>query len=338
VEQGKVESYVSGPPNPFLKKAAELKIPFVVDLNGKNGAGILCVQGKQYPLKPGEFTPWIQLRFKAGFVIRGICRFYLKESSPDFKLYMSPINIDPRKPVLPISHPFAYAVYLAKTLGDFSTLGLAEDTWALNERVLDEDAFLKQAYLIHDEREKMFFDALEKTDRGVVVCVFDITDRIQHMFWKFLDNGDSGDGEKADRRYHDVIPKMYQRMDQLVGRVLKKADRDTLLIVMSDHGFKSFRRGVNLNSWLYQKGYLALKTEAPTASEWFQDVDWEKTRAYAMGLGGVYLNLRGREAQGIVEPGVDKAELKRELMEGLESMIDPDEDVPPIRKVGRLQT
>ena len=92
-----------------------------------------------------------------------MCRFYLKELSPHFKLYMSPINIDPGKPALPISYPFPYSIYLAKTQGHFTTLGLAEDTWALNERVLDEDAFIRQAYLIHGERETMFFDALEKT-------------------------------------------------------------------------------------------------------------------------------------------------------------------------------
>ena len=118
--------------------------------------------------------------------------FYLKETDPHFKLYMTPINIDPDKPALPISHPFTYAVYLSKTQGRYSTLGLAEDTWGLNERVLDEEAFLKQAWSIHDERERMFFDALEKTKRGTVVCVFDITDRLQHMFFRYLETRPPG--------------------------------------------------------------------------------------------------------------------------------------------------
>jgi predicted AlkP superfamily phosphohydrolase/phosphomutase len=335
IEQGRVESYIAGPPSPFRKNGGELKIPFVVQLNGDGKSATLIVDRKKYSLQLGEYTPWIQLRFRAGFGfgVRGICRFYLKESSPEFKLYMSPINIDPRKPALPISHPFTYGIYLAKTLGDYSTLGLAEDTWALNERVLDEEAFLKQAYSIHCEREKMLFDALDKTDRGAVICVFDITDRVQHMFWRFLRDGHPEDGDDPGRPYRDVIPQLYQNMDQLVGRVLERIDEDTLLIVMSDHGFKTFHCGVNLNSWLFKNGHLTLKTGKPTGSEWFQDVDWEKTKAYAMGLGGIYLNLSGREAKGIVQPGEDEKALKRELIEGLEALVDPDQDVKPVAKV-----
>ena len=78
-------------------------------------------------------------------------------------------------------------MYLAKLLGSYSTLGMAEDTWALNEGVIDEDAFLKQAYLTMAEREQMFENALEKTRRGVVACVFDTSDRVQHMFYRYLE-------------------------------------------------------------------------------------------------------------------------------------------------------
>ena len=208
-----------------------------------------------------------------------------------------------------------------KTQGDFSTLGLAEDTWALNERVLDEEAFLKQAYLIHEERERMFFDALEKTRRGVVVCVFDITDRLQHMFWRYLEADHPANSGKDVHRHRDAIRDLYKKMDDLVGRVLETLPEDTVLMVMSDHGFKSFKRGVNLNTWLHQNGYLAVK-DRPTGREWFQDVDWTQTRAYALGLGGIYLNMAGREAQGTVKPGEDAQALKREIIQGLRKLHD----------------
>ena len=112
--------------------------------------------------------------------VYGIVRFLITETEPQFSLYASPVEIDPERPSLPISHPAAYALYLAKLFGSFATLGMAEHTGALNEKALDEQDFLNQAYSIFEERLNMFTDALEKTRKGVVGCVFDTSDRIQH--------------------------------------------------------------------------------------------------------------------------------------------------------------
>jgi predicted AlkP superfamily phosphohydrolase/phosphomutase len=322
---GSYHSYLSGPENTMVRDGGEMQVPFEVR-NGKNGSDAdLILDGKTWPLKLKEFSPWIDVNFKAapGIGVRGIVRFYLKEMSPHFKLYMSPINIVPDKPALPISHPFTYAVYLSKTQGRYCTLGLAEDTWALNERVLDEEAFLKMTYLIHDERERQFFDALEKTKRGTVVCVFDITDRLQHMFFRYLENDHPANDDKDVEVHKGAIRDLYKNMDDLVGRVMDALDDDTMLIVMSDHGFKSFRRGVNLNSWLYENGYLAVKGAGPSGEGWYQDVDWSKTRAYAVGLGGIYFNVAGREAKGILDPGEIPA-LKKEIQEKLAVLKDDD--------------
>ena len=245
---------------------------------------------------------------------------------------MTPINIDPDKPALPISHPFAYAVYLSKTQGRYSTLGLAEDTSALNEGVVDEDAFLDQAYLIHAERERMFFDALDKTRRGAVVCVFDITDRLQHMFFRHLDKNHPAN-QGRDAKHRDAIRTLYTQMDDLVGRTMDRLTDDTALIVMSDHGFKPFRRGVNLNSWLYTHGFLAVKNGGPTGADMFHDVDWSRTRAYAVGFGGIYLNLAGREAHGIVAPGEEAEKVKRDISDGLRDLYDEKERTRPVRAV-----
>jgi hypothetical protein len=148
----------------------------------------LEIDNQTFPLKTGEYTPWITVRFHAvpGVNVTGIVRFLLRETDPEVALYATPVQIDPERPALPISHPAHYAVYLAKLLGAYSTLGMAEDTWALNEGVIDEDAFLEQAYSIFAEREAMFTQALDKTRRGVVACVFDTSDRVQHMFFRHL--------------------------------------------------------------------------------------------------------------------------------------------------------
>jgi predicted AlkP superfamily phosphohydrolase/phosphomutase len=260
----------------------------------------LHIQGERFALEPGEYTPWVRLRFRSA---RGIARFLLVRETP-FSLYVTPVQIDPEHPALPISHPRYYAIYLAKLLGAFSTLGMAEDTWGLNEGAIDHAEFLRQAKLIQDEREAMFFSALDHTQRGVVACVFDTSDRVQHMCY--------------DRPA--TIERMYCDMDRVLGRALRYVDASTALFVLSDHGFTSFRRGVNLNSWLMREGYLTLAGES---GEYFEGIDWSRTRAYTFGLGGLYLNLRGREAQGAVDPA-DADALRREIAAKLSGLRDND--------------
>ncbi len=332
IREGSVEAHVSGPENPIQPEQGEMQIPFRVTLDGTSAR--LELDGHSHLLPLRDYTPWIPLEFQAGLgmKIRGQVRFYLKQAEPHFKLYMTPINVPPDKPSLPISHPFTYSMYLAKTQGSFCTLGLAEDTWALNERVLDEEAFLKQAWMIHEERERMFFDAVEKTRQGAVVCVFDITDRLQHMFWRYLEADHPANPGKDTEWHRHAIRDLYRKMDELVGRLLQKVDDETVVFVMSDHGFNSFRRGVNLNAWLHQNGYLAVH-EGPSGKEWFEEVDWSRTRAYAVGLGGIYLNLQGREAQGVVAPGEETRAVKREIQSGLRGLLDPDETAPAIAEV-----
>ena len=198
-----------GPPNALHEEAVRWNYPSPCAWSSAGGPE-LDIAGERHRLVPGEYTPWVKLTFSAGLGIKvgGIARFLLTENGTEVSIYSTPINIDPEEPALPISHPSYYAAYLAKLLGAFSTLGMAEDTWALNERAIDSDAFLKQAYLIFDERKAMFFSALERTRRGVVACVFDTTDRVQHMFFAQKDRG----GE-----YSRVIEDLYCRADELVG-------------------------------------------------------------------------------------------------------------------------
>lgn len=322
-DNGRFRSHIPGPENPLRPdEKAPLRVDFTVTLDSASDRVEIEIRGRRFQLRPGEYSDWVELEFEAGFGVRarGICRFYLKQARPDLEIYVSPVNIDPSRPALPISHPLIYSVYLSKLLGRYATLGLAEDTWALNEECLDEEAFLKQCYLIHDERTRMFFDALEKTPRGACICVFDITDRVQHMFWRFIDESHRAENQEMSR-YQGVIEDLYRHMDALVGRILSQIGNG-VLIVLSDHGFKAFSRGVNLNTWLRQNGYLALKEGFEQSAEWFAAVDWDRTRAYAMGLNGLYINQKGRERGGIIAPGEATRSLKQELREKLEGLVD----------------
>jgi predicted AlkP superfamily phosphohydrolase/phosphomutase len=339
IEDHKIRTYIPGPEKNSLKQGEEMRIPLEITLNGNTEAEAeaeaeVKVSKNKFRLKPGLYSPWIKLTFKAGpgIKIRGICLFFIKQIHPYFEMYMSPINIDPEKPSLPISYPLSYSIYLSKLQGSYATLGLAEDTWALNERAINEDVFLQQVYKYHHEREEMFFNALDKTRKGLCTCVFDTTDRIQHMFMRFITKDHPANAIGVDqKKYRGTIEDLYKKMDHLVGRTMERIDENDVLFVMSDHGFKPFKRGINLNTWLYKNGYLALKDQKETGNEWFQGVEWGKTRAYTFGMSGIYINEKGRESKGIVS-GEEKEELKRELIEKLNGLMDDEKGVVAIRK------
>jgi predicted AlkP superfamily phosphohydrolase/phosphomutase len=316
-------SFIPGPEDP-LGSGKDLRAAFTVHPDNAGTQARIKLDSESFTIKVGEYSEWVPVKFKAGmgFSARGICRFYLKELNPEVEVYVTPVNIDPARPDLPISHPVTYSIYLAKLFGPYATLGLAEDTWALNEEVLDDQAFLVQCYGNHEDRERMFFDALEKTPQGLCACVFDTTDRVQHMFWRYLEDGHPAAKEVPADKRPQVIQELYTRMDDLIGRVMQKIDDETLLLVISDHGFKSFARCVNVNAWLHQNGYLALKDGKTESGDWFEDVDWSRTRAYTMGLNGIYLNIKGREREGIVSPGAESAALKEELRSKLDGLVD----------------
>lgn len=332
VRNGVVKAHLVGPPNSLVEKGDTLTCPFELRVQNADTA-VLKIAGQTFKLKRGEYSPWVRVKFNAamGLGARGICQFLLLEAQPHVRLYVTPIQIDPASPALPISHPQAYAVYLSKLIGTYATLGLAEDTWGLNAKVLDDEAFVQQVDQVDDERIKMFFDALDKVRRGLVACVVDGPDRIHHMFWRYLDPQHPAHGGQGGRERRDAVEAMYRRMDQLVGDTLKRCqDEHTLLVVMSDHGCASFRRGVDLNYWLEQNGYLKLK-EGGRGQKYLTGVDWSQTRAYAIGLTGLWLNIKGREAHGIVEPG-DAAALRREIAGKLAGLRDPQHDTVAINR------
>lgn len=321
---------VEGPPSP--DGHGFLKIDFLLTPKVGTREAELIIQEQTLVLRLNQFSPWIEIEFKHGKnLVAGICRFCLREIGDEVSLYISPVNIHPEKPALPIAEPIIFSSWLAKKNGLYGTLGLMEDTWGRNELALDDARFLEQTYLTHNEREKMFFDALERTREGCCICVFDASDRIQHMFWRYIDERHPSPLE--DRKvFGGTIEDMYKKMDDLVGRIRAKLNPKDHLIILSDHGFASFRRCINLNTWLMKEGYLTLKDNKTVGADYFRDVDWSKTKAFAVGLSGIYINRIGREVNGIVDEN-EANKIKQEISRKLEQLKDPADNAPAIRKV-----
>lgn len=329
-----IRAKLIGPENPFRTDGGLLEAPFTVTLRDRERA-VLTIDGVRHDLQRGHYTDWIRAGFRVapGVTVYGLCRYLLLEVEPEFGLYVTPINLDPEEPAMPVSHPSVYSLYLAKRQGGYATLGLAEDTWALNENVLSDEQFRQQCLDTDREREAMFFDALDKTPRGLCVCVFDGTDRMQHMFWRDLDADHPARSRHPvpDGRNH--IEDLYRRMDELVGRTMARCrGKDTLLMVISDHGFNGFRRCVDLNRWLEENGYLTVH-EGRRGEEYLAGVDWSRTRAFALGLTGIFINVQGRFEQGIVPPGAEAEKLRDEIAQRLGEIVDPESGSSAIRRV-----
>jgi len=341
VAGNRVQAQLTGPSNPIRGGGGALAVDVELLLDAAAGSAEMRAGAELVVLACGEYSPWIELKFDAGagVKVRGICRFYLLSCAP-FNLYVTPVQIDPEHPALPLSYPASFAVYLAKRFGKYGSLGLLEDTDSLNAEVLDEAAFLTQAYDLHKEREQMLFHELHRNKDGLVVCVFDGPDRIQHMFFRTLETDHPANRGRVTEEFAGVIPDLYAKMDALVGRVVAELadDPEAVLWVVSDHGFCQFKRGVNLNSWLHQNGYLHLKEGTSLGGDWHADVDWSRTRAFALGLSGFYINRKGREGQGIVAEGEELVQLKAELVDKLSGLIDTETGAVAINKVWDTDT
>ncbi len=311
---------IKGPLNPFLKNHPPLELSFLL-IKEKDGV-LLDIEGKKVKLKKNQLTPWIDLDFKLGFIkISGIAQFALQADDP-LKLYLSPININPAKPSMAVSSPKIFSVYLSRLLGPYATLGMAEDTWALNEKVVSEETFLDQVKKTQKEREIIFFNTFKKIKKGLVVQVFESTDRVQHMFWRYIDKKTAAEKDNESEEVKNAIFNMYRDIDVFLGKLLKQISKKDLLLIVSDHGFGSFHREFHLNSWLYKEGYITLKEGCTKSDKWYADVDWSKSKAYGQGLNGLYINLQGREKQGIVK-NKELENLKDEIKEKLLKVKDP---------------
>jgi len=249
---------------------------------------------------------------------------------------LTPIQVDPADACFPISQPENYSAELAEQFGPYYTLGIPEDTKALTENHLSDEGFIEMCDQIVSEQESMLWYELERFKHGLLAFAFFTTDRIQHIFWATQDPTHPAYDDSYAVKYGGIMESYYKRLDRVLGKVVKHVDDRTLLMVFSDHGFTSFRKAVHLNTWLVRNGFMALK-EKPDASDkeggpLFKYVDWKRTRAYALGLGSIYINLDGREGQGVVSQK-EYPEVVRSVQARLENFVDPDTGVPVAKSV-----
>jgi hypothetical protein len=334
---GVFRSALRGPDNPMRRAATGLTAEFAVYEDPAQPLAKLVVGDESRLLEQGEWTDWVPVsfRFAPARALHGMCRFYLQQLRPTLKLYASPINLDPMQPALPISRPPDWAAKLATATGRFYTAGMPEDTKAYSAGVFGPDEFLAQARLAADEHVRQYRYILDHFHSGLLFQYFGTTDLVSHMMWRSLDPGHPAYDAGRDARFADVIPSVYADMDAIVGYTLAHVDPATTIVVMSDHGFTSWRRVFHLNAWLMQEGYLAARDPHLAADAgMLSNIDWEHTRAYGLGLNGLYVNLRGRERWGIVAPESRPA-LLDEIAAKLLATRDPATGAPAVTRADR---
>ncbi len=334
---GAIRTRLIGPRNPKTRSDFHLDITIHPEPAAKRAVIRSEGQPKVLEVREGEWSDWLKVKFKTGVLqsVKGVVRFHLVSAAPIFELYASPINFDPDWPMFPISSPPEYAAELQRELGVFYTTGMVEDHTGLSNGRIDEAAYLAQCEGALKERERMMLYELDRLDEGFFFCLFDTPDRVQHMFWRFGEEGHPANYSGAEPRWKTVIAEHYRACDAVVGRALEYADDETLFITLSDHGMNSFQRGMHINTWLHDQGLLAFRSgvkPGEEAGDFFRCVDWSRTRAYSLGLGGVYLNLKGREEQGIVDAG-EAESLKTGVAAALAGLVDPERGQIAVRSV-----
>jgi len=311
---------VEGPPNSLRKDLRFASVDLVVEVDPEHRAARLSMGEAVAIVNQGEWSEWLNADFPllgwfAGS--RGMFRVYAKEVHPRLKVYVSPVNIDPRSPDLPISAPTSYSRRVARDIGPFYTQGIAEDTSAFRQGVLTMQEFLQQSALVQNDEMKLLHHTLGDFREGLLFFYFSSIDQNSHMLWA---------------KHEAELLAVYRAIDGAIGEVLSRFP-DADIIVMSDHGFTSFDRSVNLNTWLWQRGFLALQGPPGGEDEMFANVDWSKTQAYALGLNGLYLNIAGREKFGILRRGAESDAVSRSLSADLVQFRDPKNGLQVVEKV-----
>jgi len=333
--QGVVEAVLKGPDHPFRSASQRVEAPFTVAIGQGASAVTLTLGTEERVLKVGEWSDWLPVTFPLVPTqsLTGEVRFFLKAVEPFFELYASPVNIDPLSPAMPVSTPASYAADLAEATGRFYTQGMPEDTKALKTGVLTTDEFLAQAAIAGEENVRQYAHVLGNFTDGFLFYYFGNVDQVGHMMWHSRDPQHPTYRPERDAQYVALMEQLYQSLDRVVADTQARLGPDDLLVVMSDHGFTTWRRAFNLNSWLRDEGYLAAR-DPKLASDpgYFTNVDWSRTRAYGLGLNGLYLNLQGRERDGTV-PAASRDALLDELRRKLLAVIDPATGQPAITKV-----
>ena len=332
-EKNVAPAQIIGPRNP-TNREQELSVPLSITWNHEARSANIAIAGEQIHLTEKQWSKWIPIDFSINtlLTVHGMTQFYLIDAGQDLKLYVAPVNWHPSRPPTPMSYPPGLSADLYERLGPYRTLGWPEATWPLNEERIDEQTFMDDLDRAFNDRAATILNRIDSRRWDLLVGVIETTDRVQHMMWRYTDPEHPLYNAAEALKWGSSIEKIYQKADEFVGQVMERLAPGTALMVVSDHGFHSFRYGVNLNTWLVSKGYMTLKGQRPGEKKlddlfsgggtFWENVDWSNTRAYSMGLGQVYVNLKGREGQGIVSTGADYEALLNSLVKDLKEFRD----------------
>jgi predicted AlkP superfamily phosphohydrolase/phosphomutase len=327
---GRIETFVPGPLNAYRVGDPESTVDLAITLDRENRTAFFEIADQEFVLQEGEWSDWVDLSFPMVPLFKsvgGICRLYLLETTPNLRLYITPVQLHPMRPEMPISTPPDYSKELAEDVGLFYTQGLPEDSKALERGVLSDGQYASQSDQILHERLAQYSYELKRfaaLDEGFLFFYFNSPDQSCHVFWRAFDE-DSPTHAAADPHQAGRVRDLYVELDGVLGETLDTVADDTRVMIVSDHGFAPFHRMFHLNAWLYQHGYLHLRPGfQPGDVEFLVGVDWSRTRAYGIGINGLYLNLRGRESRGIVNRGREADALLAELVQALEAEVDPE--------------
>ncbi len=337
---------IDGPINPAAKTFRRVPEQVEFTVQPARNSVLISLAGRRESVHQGHWSRWFHVGFHVTplFTVRAITRFYVVNVFPGLRVYMSPLNIDPVSPALPISYPTSFAATLAQRYGLFKTLGWWDDTWALNEEKMSDGVFLNDALLTMQKLRDITVDQLKRDDPRLLVSIFTGTDSISHMFFRLMDSQSPRYDPKEAQKYGDAILRAYEQMDQIVGEVERAMEPGATLLIVSDHGFHGFWWGFNTNTWLVKNGFMTLRNPGIQrksnslndlfgGGSFFPNVDWSRTQAYSLGLGQIYLNLRGREGHGIVTPGPEAARLLQRIRAKLLAYRDPQTRQPPLQAV-----
>ncbi|HEX4963003.1 MAG TPA: alkaline phosphatase family protein [Thermoanaerobaculia bacterium] len=347
--RGTIETEIKEVPNElFRKKGGELehlKIPMTLTVAQDRKSLRIQVSGNDLTLKPGEWSDWVRFTFPFNSLIKakGIGKFKLLSLDPEIKLYLSPLDFDPENlpPGFDVTTPASFVKDLTREHGLFKTRGWMIDTWSPTSGTIDEQTFLDDVKQTVDKDKEILNGALAKDDWDVLVHYFEFTDRVQHIMFRYFDPKHPLYNAEGAAKWAGSILQSYQEMDRIVGETLQKRP-DAAIMVVSDHGFASFRRGMNYNTWLVKNGFMTLNGQDAKRlnledlfeqGNFFVNVDWSKTKAYALGLGQIYINQAGREAKGIVHPGEEYKNVTAQIKAGLEAFVDPATGDHPVAHV-----
>ena len=348
--EGSIATKITGPPAKYFGNPEgwlDAKMTLAVDAD-KKGLSVET-SGSRIHLAVGQWSDWVALAFPANplVTVHGMAKFKLVSVTPEIGLYLSPVNFDPRHlpPGFALSTPASFARDLAAQVGLFKTMGWAIDTWSIQSGTIDEPTFLQDVDATVVAERKILDTLLADKSVDCAVQYFEFPDRVSHVFWRFRDPQHPAYNAALARIYGAAVEKAYDTMVAIVGQARAKLSPSDVLIVLSDHGFATWRRSVNYDTWLVQNGYLALKGEAQRKNldelfshgTFWDSVDWSKSKAYAMGLGEIYINVAGREKEGIVAPGAEYEKVRSELIARLLTLTDAKNGQKAVSRVIRRE-